>query len=202
MACTHRDDTGGSGQPGRLVALAKMPEQGRHELMRGADVGAHLDLGCAQHAGFERNRDSGPRRGDPQRRGKLGIESAVQLAEEVLREGRSVEACGPSLAREMGERQLLQIALAGLRREVAAQRGLDVMHPRMLALDQVGVIAMHPSGDLDQVLPERDARRPRRAACSITVQARSSKADSCCSGKAGSRAVSVKVILPIYLPIL
>jgi hypothetical protein len=67
------------------------------------------------------------------------------------------------LAREVGERQLLQIALLGLRREVAAQRGLDVMHPRMLALDQVGVIAMHPSGDLDQVLPERAAHAALKA---------------------------------------
>ena len=75
----------------------------------------------------------------------------MQFAQEFRREGGPLVTGGPALARKMGDCQLLQVALFRLRGEIAAQRGLDVGHPGLLAFDQVGIIAVHPARDLAQV---------------------------------------------------
>ena len=60
----------------------------------------------------------------------------------------------PALHCQVGQSQLLKVSLFWLRREILLQRRLNVLHTRLLSLDQVRVVGVHPTGEFHQLTPQ------------------------------------------------
>ncbi|MCX6955366.1 MAG: hypothetical protein NTV51_24715 [Verrucomicrobia bacterium] len=136
-----------------------MAEQVRDEFVGRSEVRAHLHVPVPQFAGRERGLFAGRGGGDAHRLGQLRVKALVQGADEIGGKRRAGLRNRPSLHLQMRQSKLLQVALLRLGGEVLFERSLDVPHTRLLALDQIGIVAVHPPRQLGD-LTAQGLRQP------------------------------------------
>lgn len=156
----------------RLVAPLEMPEHFRDESVGRPHVRPDLHVAIPQLAGSDGVSFSPGGRRAAQIFGKLPVETPVQLSDKIRGERRSRLRRRPALHLKMRERKLLKVALSRLGDEFLLERGLDVADPRLLALDEVRVVAVHPTCQLGDLDTQRLAQFGREAGGALGYLAR------------------------------
>ena len=180
-----------------------MPKQPRDELVRRGDVGADSHAPGAQDAGIEGNLAARRRCRDAEGGGQRRVKAPVELTKEILGKRGSRVARRPALAFKVRQRELLQVALLRLLRKFILEGGFDVRDECLLALDEVGIVAVHEAGDLGHFLVEGSPDACLQLARSLDHEAgQILKGSALLLGKGRfNRGFVEGHILPIFLPI-
>jgi hypothetical protein len=128
------------------INLLKALQEARHRRSADSDVVADGNVALAQFAGNDLHAFVCCRVFDPEQVPRQRCaEAAVDLADRACGDGASVQAAGidPLLDGDMRLRFELEVALFGVAAIVAFQRTLDIDWVRVVAFDQVAVVAVH-----------------------------------------------------------